>query len=85
MYNIGDRVGAIQKTDDSTVFLYGYGTYLGIHVPPENIGFGIPNPKIALDDGQIVYGLQCWWGTEERVQKMIGDRKVVMVKVAENE
>ena len=57
--------------------LFGYGMYVGDSVPTESIGFmgeilkeeGIPNPKIVLDNGQVVYGCECWWGDEEVVRK----------------
>lgn len=37
------------------------------------------NPKIELDDGRVVWGQECWWGPEERIREMIGDREVEMV------
>ena len=84
MAEIGDRVGAIQKADDTTVHFYGYGTYKGKTVPPENVGgFNFdhyPNPTIELDNGQKVYGCECWWGPEEKVKSMIGDRELIMVE-----
>lgn len=39
------------------------------------------NPRITLDDGQVVWGAQCWWGAEELIKARIGNRRVVMVKV----
>lgn len=26
------------------------------------------NPKIVLDDGEVVWGAECWWGPEERYE-----------------
>ena len=83
------RVGAIQKTDAETVYLFGYGIYLGCEVPPLGtycLGVDLheeahPNPKIRLDSGDIVWGCECWWGGEESVKRDIGDRKVVIVPV----
>jgi hypothetical protein len=82
----GTRVGAVQSADATTVKLYGYGIYEGDEIPPKEIDeilaeIGIPNPKITLDNGNVVWGCQCWWGSEERVKKMIGDRKVEIVDV----
>ena len=80
----GTRVCAILKMDNETVLLFGYGTYTGDEVPPkEAIGFniGIPCPKIALDNGKTVYGCECWWSTQERVENMIGARTIVMVDI----
>lgn len=86
--NIGDRVGAISHSDETTVYMFGYGTYQGEEVPPKGVigAFGIDmgelgakNPKILLDDGNVVWGCQCWWGSENRVEQMIGKRDVQVV------
>lgn len=86
--NIGDRVGAIRNADKTTVYMFGYGTYQGEEIPPKGtIGaFGIDmgeasmsNPKIVLDDGNVVWGCQCWWGSEARVKEMIGGKDVQVV------
>jgi len=39
------------------------------------------NPRITLDDGQVVWGMQCWWGSEEVAEKTIAGREVVIVPV----
>ena len=89
---IGDRVGAVLKTDEKQVFLFGFGLYAGKQVPPPGIQFlgmdmqdsGQTNPKLVLDDGQIVWGCECWWGPEEKVKTMlIGNREVVWVNIEE--
>ncbi len=79
---IGERVGAIQSANGIEVHFYGYGIYVGEEVPPDGFAgeLGVKNPKILLDNGQIVYGQECWWGSEEKVKKMIGERKIVMVE-----
>ena len=75
----GDRVGAVLSADGTTVKLLGYGTYEGEEIPPR--GFfhkaGVSNPKIQLDNGNIVWGYQCWWASEEKVKEMIGNRNVI--------
>lgn len=80
-YAIGDRVGAIMSGNDSVVRLFGYGTYEGTQVPTRGYPkeLGMENPTIKLDDGQVVYGFECWWASEEKVKKMIGNRKVEIV------
>ena len=81
--NIGDRVGAIMKADDKMVWFYGYGVYEGDTIPPEDVGgmnFGIPNPTIKLDNGNIVYGCECWCGSESAVKDMIGTREIITVE-----
>ena len=94
---IGDRVGAILSANEKVVNLFGYGVYDGEHIPIfDPLGVTIEefrdavgddkadfptNPRITLDSGDIVWGYECWWGPEEEVKKMIGDREVVMVDV----
>ena len=80
-YSIGDRVGAMMSANESTVRLYGYGVYEGEQVPTRGYpkDLGMENPKIKLDDGQIVYGFECWWGPEEKIKKIIGTRPVQVV------
>lgn len=79
----GDRVGAIQKATGTAVYLYGYGEYMGDSIPTR--GFfgdaGIENPTIRLDNGQVVYGFECWWSSEEKVKEMIGSRTIIPVSV----
>lgn len=88
MEKIGDRVGAIQKADINEVHLYGYGVYQGQELPAKGAfdffgqdahELGIKNPKILLDNGNIVWGAQCWWGSEEKIKEAIGNRKIILV------
>lgn len=84
MFNKGDRVGAVLCANDKEFLLLGYGTYEGDHVPGEEVGgFGgevlrrekVPNPKIKLDNGDIVYGCECWWGAEASVKGRVEEAK----------
>ena len=79
---VGDRVGAVcGKSDDgSHVLFFGFGTYQGEEVPgPEVFGpmgvklheYGIKNPKILLDSGEVVWGCECWWGSEAKIQEAL--------------
>ena len=77
----GDRVGAILSANDKEVKLCGYGIYEGDITSP----LGFPNPKIKLDNGKTVWGYQCWWGSEEKVKSMIGDRKIIETDIDESE
>ncbi len=88
----GTRVGAIRNATCETVYLYGFGTYQGDEIPPKGtIGtlgldmgeLGRKNPKILLDNGKVVWGCQCWWGSEEKVKEMIGDRKIEFVGIGD--
>lgn len=38
------------------------GTYVG-DIDFSNIGF--PTPKIMFDDGDVIYGIECWWEVVE--------------------
>ncbi len=77
----GDRIGAIRDSDEYTVNLFGYGVYEGEEVPPWGFAqlAGVKNPKLKLDSGVVVWGQDCWWGPEEKIKQMIGDRKVNLV------
>lgn len=78
----GTRVGAIKKSDEKNVYLFGYGTYDGdyqIAIFDDDPDFKINNPRITLDDGRTVWGCECWWGPEDKVKEMIGGREVIAV------
>lgn len=36
---------------------------------PEGTKF--TNPRITLDDGSVVWGMQCWWGPEESIKREV--------------
>ena len=80
---IGDRIGAILSQDE-VVNLLGYGVYLGDEVPPPEVGgfnIGLPNPKLQLDNGDIVWGCECWWGDEKSVKKSIEGATINVVSI----
>lgn len=86
----GDRVIAVRSADDNVVNIFGYGTYEGEDVPPPGITgvfgldlsiSGIENPKIVLDNGDVVWGCECWWGDAERWEKEFRDRKLNTVSI----
>jgi len=90
-YKVGDRVGAILgSSKEKGIEFLGYGTYEGEHVPKEAVGWmadalrdcNIPNPKIKLDSGQVVYGCECWWGDEEVVRRRLEGQLVREVDIA---
>jgi hypothetical protein len=92
MTEIGARVGAISHTDDDgKVYFFGFGTYQGTAVPEEAVGWmaeaarevGLKNPKIVLDNGEVVYGCECWWGAEERVKEQLANKEVVPVSIGD--
>ena len=87
----GDRVGAICGSTKKGIEFFGYGVYQGQEVPPKGIEFmGIdmsehkmPNPKILLDNGDIVWGCQCWWGSEEEVRKRLEGKNIINISIKE--
>jgi hypothetical protein len=54
---------------------------MGHEVPPTGMlhDHKIPNPKIQLDNGKVVWGYQVWWGPEKHVVEMIGKRAIKRV------
>jgi hypothetical protein len=34
-----------------------------------------PNPKLVLDNGDVVWGQECWWGPEARVQQILDSHR----------
>jgi len=96
-HKVGDRIGAILSADEKTVKFLGYGVYEGDFFPDSAKGFladsykeikqeeGVEliNPRLKLDNGDVVWGCECWWGAEEATKQSIGDREIVVVKISE--
>lgn len=62
---IGSRVGAILAAGDGVIQLLGFGVYQGDEVLNEA---GYPNPKLVLDNGDTVWGCECWWSSEDDIK-----------------
>ena len=86
----GKRVAAILTANEKTVSLLGFGTYVGDEVPDENaVGVlaealrecSARNPKIELDNGDVVWGCECWWGDEKIVKAKFADREIIPVDI----
>lgn len=92
---VGSRVGAFESMTENEVRLFGYGVYDGDFEPPagprnpytqndmdalRELGAPFTTPRITLDSGAVVWGLECWWGPEEQVRAKIGNRAVVEVQ-----
>ena len=41
----------------------------------------LPNPRIRLDSGKIVWGCECWWGGEKGFESEHGGGKSKIVEV----
>lgn len=82
----GDRVIAILSYDDQAgkVYSFGSGTYEGKFPLPEwalGYNFGQENPKITLDNGDVVWGCECWWGSEECIKNLFPEDKYMWESV----
>lgn len=82
------RVGAIISSKNGVVEFLGYGVLISREeIPPAEIGgfnLGFPNPKIKLDNGDIVWGCECWWGEEEKFKKQLaGAKEIKVVTIAD--
>ena len=85
MTRIGDRVIAIRNADKDKVYSFGPGIYEKDEDYTGPGPFGVMtypcNPKILLDNGKVVHGCQCWFGSMEKVTLAIGMREVVEVDI----
>lgn len=47
----------------------------------------IKNPRITLDNGEIIWGMECWWGPMEKWDGFVKGRKVneVVIERASND
>jgi len=91
MHEVGDRVGAICGSTETGIDFFGYGVYEGNHPLPvgtktpfgeiEDDEMSFPNPRIRLNNGDVVYGCQCWWGSEADIKKKLEGYKVRIVPV----
>ncbi len=70
----GDRVFVLKKADDEKIYLYGF----GIHEGDDN---KYCNPKLKLDSGEILFGIQCWFGREDKFEDWAGGREIVSCKI----
>ena len=73
----GKRVGAIKGFEKDTLEVFGFGEYIGDEIPPSySIGYSRimssgnqKDRKILLDDGNIIYGSECWIFDESIARK----------------
>lgn len=79
------RVGALLSSTDEAMKFLGYGEYVGMEsVTPDVYPLPIPNPKIVLENGDVVWGMECWWGPESSIRpKVESHPNVVMVRIAD--
>jgi hypothetical protein len=68
----GDRIGAVIRASEEGVLFLGYGVFEGYFMLPKNIradGIRYVNPRLRLDNRDIVWGCECWWGSEEKMKE----------------
>lgn len=69
---LGDR--PLSEAGPDAVGPFGLPVSAILEVDPEH-----KNPCIKLDNGEIVWGFECWWGPEEELAPWVGDRTIVNV------
>lgn len=84
---VGSRVGAIVSIKNGVALSLGNGVYSGDEVPPSTPEMAhlrmfadnnIPNPKITLDSGGVVWGCECWWGPVDQMDKRLASCTVII-------
>lgn len=88
---IGTRVMAISHVEGDKVFAFGEGVYEGDFVPDDDAcGFaemareyGMANPKIRLDSGDVIWGAECWWFPVEEAKDAMVGMEIVEVSIVE--
>lgn len=75
---VGARVGAILSSGEGSIKILGYGVRLADQIPDPALNVKLygrsvdsPNPCIRLDSGKLVFGCECWWGSEIDVRKIV--------------
>ncbi len=76
MIKPNDEVGAIQSIEGQTVFMYGYGTYIG-QISQKNMN--VSKPNILLDNGKNLFGIECIWGSKEEIEVLVSNKEIVII------
>jgi len=84
---VGERVGVLRgmMKDGKSVGVFGFGERLKDEIPCKGVYFvgvdlherGVPVPTLLLDNGDKVYGCECWWGSESHVKDVIKNHDIV--------
>ncbi len=86
----GLRIGVFHSLTDTSLLLFGYGTFEGLEVPPTSIiipgqgpvgAAGVAAPKLRLDDGTVIWGGEAWWNAEGVVRAYEQGRTIVHPKL----
>ena len=76
MHQVGERVGVIlgwTPDEPKVIKFLGYGIYDG-DLPGGPLG-SYPNPRITLEKGGVIWGCECWWGSEEEIKATLERHK----------
>lgn len=88
----GDRVFAATHADADSIYFLGFGKYEGDFVPSEDaVGTAAfilrmrkhENPKIVLDDGDEIFGCECYWGPADQLRSFASMRKIIQTTVSD--
>jgi len=85
---VGTRVKLISHIDEDTVYCLGYGIYEGYKrpcdFPKDQRPGGLlgqilvenkhDNPCIKMDDGNYIWGCECWWGEADDMERIISNQ-----------
>lgn len=86
----GDRIGAIFGDGGGYFRFLGFGIYDGdVELPEEATGYfseqareeGNLVPRLKLDNGDVVYGTECWFDAEDVVRAKLEDSGLAIHKV----
>lgn len=82
---VKERVTAAICVKNGKALIAGHGNYVGDVVPPPGVALmgielhelGHKNPKIELDNGNVIWGCQCWWGPETKMAEEMTGLEIV--------
>lgn len=98
---VGSKVGCILTRTDTEMKVLGFGQLIGYEVPPPDpilqtinafYASAVTNnsitPKIKLENDEIVWGCECWWGPRNMIELVIQrakeeGKKIIDIKPSE--
>lgn len=88
-HQLGRRVGAFLSATQTEVSLLGYGVHEGEFIVPKDVNeflhtTSTPVPRIKLDNGDVIWGCECYWGDEEKVKKHVSNLTIKNVSISEH-
>jgi hypothetical protein len=81
------RVVCISNVGKDSYELVGHGQITGrSKCSPDVFVFGrsmagIENPEIKLDSGEVIWGCECWYDSEDVMKMLLGERTPVGISV----